>query len=462
MSYGWRLGAPLLVCCLWLSAPSIAQASTKLFSYTGSEQTVTVPAGVTSIHVVAVGAPGGSSGSGSGGLGAQASTDLSVTPGETLYIEVGGNGSDASFANGGSGGFNGGGNGISSPALMGAGGAGGGGGASDIRTSSRTTGSSSLSSRLIVAAGGGGGGGAGGATGGQGGAAGHNGAPLSTSGCPTDNFGCGGAAASASSGGSGGAGQDVCMPTGEVGKGADGAAGTGGAGAGDPNGSCTGGGGGGGGVYGGGGGGAADNAGGGGGGGSSGFGSGAANKSVAAATTTTPSITLTYRFALKVTKGGTGKGQVTSSPTGISCGTTCTHDFPSGSVVKLAAKPSSGSRFTGWSGACTGTATCSVTMNAAKSVTATFTVIPPPNTTITRHVISSANRTATFYFKGSGGVGALHFQCKLDSRAWTACSSPISYTRATGLKKGSHTFQVRVIDSRGKVDPTPAKLTFSI
>src|SRR5438270_9121875 len=83
MSYGWRLGAPLLVCCLWLSAPSIAQASTKLFSYTGSEQTVTVPAGVTSIHVVAIGAPGGSSRSGSGGLGAQASTDLSVTPGET-------------------------------------------------------------------------------------------------------------------------------------------------------------------------------------------------------------------------------------------------------------------------------------------------------------------------------------------------------------------------------------------
>jgi beta-lactam-binding protein with PASTA domain len=48
--------------------------------------------------------------------------------------------------------------------------------------------------------------------------------------------------------------------------------------------------------------------------------------------------------------------------------------------VTLAASPASGSSFTGWTGACSGTGTCTVTMDAAKSVTATFdqTIQPPP------------------------------------------------------------------------------------
>jgi uncharacterized repeat protein (TIGR02543 family) len=79
---------------------------------------------------------------------------------------------------------------------------------------------------------------------------------------------------------------------------------------------------------------------------------------------------ITYK--LTVTKAGTGAGTVTSSPPGISCGTTCSHLFNSGTVVKLTATPFSGHTFTGWSGACTGTGTCSVTMTSPKSATATF------------------------------------------------------------------------------------------
>jgi len=41
-------------------------------------------------------------------------------------------------------------------------------------------------------------------------------------------------------------------------------------------------------------------------------------------------------------------------------------------VVTLTARAARGSTFVGWSGACTGTGSCAVTMNAAKSVTATF------------------------------------------------------------------------------------------
>jgi hypothetical protein len=85
-------------------------------------------------------------------------------------------------------------------------------------------------------------------------------------------------------------------------------------------------------------------------------------------------------FTLTVTKSGTGTGTVASSPSGISCGTMCSASFDSGTVVNLTATPDSGSTFAGWSGACTGTGACSVTMDAAKSVGATFTANAGPFT----------------------------------------------------------------------------------
>ena len=86
----------------------------------------------------------------------------------------------------------------------------------------------------------------------------------------------------------------------------------------------------------------------------------------------------TQRFTLTVSKSGTGTGTVTSSPAGISCGATCSADFDKGTTVTLSAAAGSGSSFAGWSGACSGTASCSVTVDAAKSVTATFKKKPPP------------------------------------------------------------------------------------
>jgi len=77
---------------------------------------------------------------------------------------------------------------------------------------------------------------------------------------------------------------------------------------------------------------------------------------------------------LTVQNAGTGTGTVTSSPTGISCGTTCSATFGLGTSVTLTATPSTGSTFAGWSGACSGTSTCAVTLTAATAVTATFNV----------------------------------------------------------------------------------------
>jgi V8-like Glu-specific endopeptidase len=83
--------------------------------------------------------------------------------------------------------------------------------------------------------------------------------------------------------------------------------------------------------------------------------------------------TIQNPVALTVTRAGTGTGTVTSAPGGISCGADCTQDYAPGTGVTLTAAAAAGSAFTGWGGACTGTAaTCFVSMNAAKSVTATF------------------------------------------------------------------------------------------
>ncbi|MBK7001892.1 MAG: DUF1566 domain-containing protein [Rhodoferax sp.] len=75
---------------------------------------------------------------------------------------------------------------------------------------------------------------------------------------------------------------------------------------------------------------------------------------------------------LNVTRAGTGAGTVMSAPSGINCGTSCSATFASGTSVILTATAVAGSTFTGWSGACTGTGSCVVSMTAAKSVTATF------------------------------------------------------------------------------------------
>jgi hypothetical protein len=75
---------------------------------------------------------------------------------------------------------------------------------------------------------------------------------------------------------------------------------------------------------------------------------------------------------LNVTKSGTGNGIVTAVPSGIDCGATCTAQYSDGDRVVLTAAPSLGTTFTGWSGACTGTTTCALTMDNDKNVTATF------------------------------------------------------------------------------------------
>jgi hypothetical protein len=219
------------------SSPATPDTS-QAFGFTGATQTFVVPTGVTSISVDAFGAQGGAGSTcfeaeedgdvsaaavvqlcgdaGTGGMGAHATSTISVTPGETLTVVVGGQGGAATDSNDdacegqtdvgtpGGAGFGGGGAGGTGGCPAGAGG--GGGGATWILRGSTP---------LLVAAGGGGGGGAGdsagpalaGGTGGASGSAGHDGDNAGA-----DNFcpGLGGAAGTSAAGGAGGAGGSGC------------------------------------------------------------------------------------------------------------------------------------------------------------------------------------------------------------------------------------------------------------
>ena len=85
------------------------------------------------------------------------------------------------------------------------------------------------------------------------------------------------------------------------------------------------------------------------------------------------------RFILSLTVNETRTGFNTYATGRIRCGSVnvlCTPSYPAGSQVSLFALPLNGAVFTGWSGACSGTGSCVVTMNADTSVTASFG--PPP------------------------------------------------------------------------------------
>jgi IPT/TIG domain len=113
------------------SAQAAGGTVTRTFSEERSEHSFVVPAGVDSIKVVAVGGAGGEGEAASGGFGARVEGGLSVTPGQTLYVDVGyeGNAFGPAFDNGG--------------------------GSSDVRTAPRADGLSP-DDRLIVAGAGGG------------------------------------------------------------------------------------------------------------------------------------------------------------------------------------------------------------------------------------------------------------------------------------------------------------------
>ncbi len=167
------------------------------------------------------------------------------------------------------------------------------------------------------------------------------------------------------------------------------------------------------------------------------------------------------RFALEVTKAGTGGGTVTSSPAGIDCGTDCSETHDHGTSVTLSATADADSTFTGWSGACTGTGACTVTVDDERSVTATFAdTRGPTNPTLSspshRVATWSADRTVQVDFAGAvdrSGVDGFSFvwdnvSGTVPDRTKEADASVTSIT-SEPLTDGRHYFHLRAVDALG-------------
>lgn len=134
--------------------------------------------------------------------------------------------------------------------------------------------------------------------------------------------------------------------------------------------------------------------------------------------TATFNSTSTTTRTLTVSRSGSGTGTVTSAPAGITCGTDCTQAYTYGTRVTLTASAASGSVFGGWSGGgCTGTGTCSVTLNAATGVTATFNAAT--STSRPDLIVSSLSIPSTLY---RGGSYTLSFGVKNQGSATSAAT----------------------------------------
>jgi hypothetical protein len=425
-------------CCaaMMLPVPQAHALVREEFHFTGGEQTFVVPAGVHNLRLGAEGGEGGGTADAAGGSSVGVAGFASVNPGQTLFIEVGGDGK--SQAEGGAGGFNGGGS---------ASGGGGGGGASDVRTSPRSSGLSP-DTRLIVAAGGGGAGGTGPqGEGGVGGAAGEEGGEAeggNTGGNPGFS-------------GEGGAGGSGCFDSGEMG-----GLGLGGAGAAGEEGT-NGGGGGGGGLFGGGGGGGGCSFGGGGGGG--GF-SLVPPGGLEILSSTPPGVAIeftkppTIEIASPIDGATFTQGQAVTAS--FSCSAevvpivTCTGSVPSGSALDTSTTGQhtlTVEAVDGDEGTASKTVSYSVSAPAAPSASL-------PNTTITSHpkktVKTSKSKTKIKFSFSSDAPGAT-FQCMIDRGAFASCTSPKSFK----AKPGKHTFSVEAVGQAGP-DASPATFSFKV
>jgi Glycine rich protein len=516
-----RISRRLTVCCVCVSFLTLsigagsAQAFViKTFLFTGAEQTFTVPGGVTTLGVTAIGGYGGAATDSVGGAPADVVGSVTVTPGQTLYVEVGGVGQ--TIGEGGEGGFNGGGNG-----------GGGGGGASDVRTLPRASGLST-DPRLIVAAGGGGGGGSGFL------GTGSNGGNAEEAGVNAEMYSGGGAGTSSA----GGAAAEGCGGN----KGGDGTLGQGGAGgnAGVISGP---GGGGGGGYYGGGGGAGACEVGSSGGGGGSSLTSGL----VSIGFGEEPKIEFKYvpvPPTVEIAFPGSGatytqdqvvNASYTCTPPEGTTVSTCEGPVANGAPIDTATPgshsflveaedadeatateevtytvvapptieivtPANGASYTqgqsvsaiyscapaGGTGVktCTGSVANGAALDTAAlgshvltvkaedldtgkaEKTVSYTVVAPksslpvPNTTLGSHPkkkITTTKAKVKVKFAFSSDVAGATFKCKLDKGSFAPCTSPKTYK----VKPGKHTFSVEAV-GLGGTDSTPATFGFKV
>ncbi|WP_168204055.1 InlB B-repeat-containing protein [Aliikangiella coralliicola] len=155
----------------------------------------------------------------------------------------------------------------------------------------------------------------------------------------------------------------------------------------------------------------------------------------------------TTQYTLTVTVSGSGS--VASDDSGIDCGSDCSQAYNSGIMVALTATPAAGYSFSGWSGACTGTSTCQVTMSQNQAVTATFTQdTQPVDYTLT--VNNSGGGTVTSQPTGidCGSDCTESYAENTDVTLTAVANSGFSFSGWSGACSGTSTCQVSMTQNQ--------------
>jgi prepilin-type N-terminal cleavage/methylation domain-containing protein len=153
---------------------------------------------------------------------------------------------------------------------------------------------------------------------------------------------------------------------------------------------------------------------------------------------------------LTVAKLGSGTGTVTGA--GINCGSTCNSSYANASQVTLTATPDSSNSFTGWSGNCSGTGTCALTMDSSKIARATFVRVGPtvtafdvqPRSTLgsVTATFSATDSTANIYLananlrratKSATCTTTINTGCSWSTVATSKASDLATFTGAVGV-----------------------------
>jgi len=175
--------------------------------------------------------------------------------------------------------------------------------------------------------------------------------------------------------------------------------------------------------------------------------------------TVSPSPTPPPAATFTLTTTISGSGTVTSSPAGINCGATCSAGYASGTGVALAAAAATGYTFSGWSGACSGTGACTVSMTAARSVTATFsrnsvvdTTSPTVSLTAPSNGVIVSGPAVTVSANATDNVGVAGVQFKLDGASLGAEDTTPPYSiswNTSSASNGTHTLTATARDAAG-------------
>jgi Divergent InlB B-repeat domain len=166
--------------------------------------------------------------------------------------------------------------------------------------------------------------------------------------------------------------------------------------------------------------------------------------------TVTASFQTNSSFNLTLFAGGNGSGNIFSNNLGTSCGNGC-YSYPAGTIVQLTETPNVGSTFAGWSGACSGTGTCNVTMNQNQTVTATF------NLSSSQQIgVNGANVT----FLGAS------VSCSNTGGFFDNCTGSVSLNIGTAIQNGEVAVQMDQLTFVGanpySAGTVPGQASFSI